>query len=91
MKYQIRYALGGGFGGCEMQDWEDCDADTMDEAESFAYEEACQIYESYDGMHGLQSAEDIRLENPDWDDDSVEAEWREQREGWLDYEAREKP
>jgi hypothetical protein len=86
-KYQIRYGLGGGFGGAG--DWEDCDAKTMEEAEEWAYQEACEMYESYDGMYGIQSWEDIKKDNPDWDEEDIEMEWIEQRESWLDYEARE--
>lgn len=87
-KYEIRYGLGGGFGGpCE---WEDCEAETLEEAEAIAYDEACQVYDSYDGMYGLQTENEIMEENPDFDEEDAAMEWREQRESWLDYEARAK-
>ena len=85
--YEIKYGLGGGFGGAG--DWEKIEASSLEEAEEIAYEEACRVYESYDGMYGLLSFEDIQEENPDWDDVNVEDEWYEQRQGWLDYAARE--
>lgn len=86
--FEIRYGLGGGFGGAG--DWEPCEGvDTLDEAVDCAYEQACQEYDSYEGMHGLGSFDEIQEENPDWDEEEVEEQWRENREGWLDYEARE--
>lgn len=90
MKFEIRYGLGGGFGGCENKDWEPIEADSLEEAENEAYEQACQEYEMYEGMHGLRSAYQI-MEEDGLDEDEAEEEWREERESWLDYEARETP
>jgi len=87
--FQIRYALGGGFGGCEMQEWEDCpEAKTEDQARDIAYEMACQEYESYDGLYGLRSVDEIKEED-ELEQEEAEQSWLEERESWLDYEARE--
>ena len=86
MKYEKRYALGGGFGGCENKDWEECYAETKDEAWSEAYEDAKEEYESYGGMHGLANYEDIKEENPDYTDEEIQEEIDEDMESWLEYE-----
>lgn len=88
MKFEIRYALGGGFGGCGNKDWEIIEAGSLKEAEEEAYEQACQVYEMYDGMYGLRSVSDI-MEEDGLTEEGAEEEWREKRESWLDYEARE--
>lgn len=85
--FQIRYGLGGGFGGAG--DWEDCEeAKTLEQADKIAYEYACQDYDSYDGLHGLRDIEQI-MEEDRVDEDEAEQIWRDERESWLDYEARE--
>jgi hypothetical protein len=87
--WQIRYGLGGGFGGCERNEWEDCEeANNEDQACDYAYEMACQEYEMYDGMHGLRNTADI-MEEDEVDEEEAEEIWREERESWLDYEVRE--
>jgi len=83
--FWIRYGLSGGFGGCESCDWETIAARDEDEAYGIAYEAACELYESYDGMHGLRSVYDI-MEEDEVDEDEALATWAEEREGWLDYE-----
>ena len=37
--WQVKYGLGGGFGGCG--EWEDTDCKTEEEAVNYAYELAC--------------------------------------------------
>lgn len=85
--FEIKYGLGGGFGG--MGNWEKVSAKDIDEAYRIAYEAACEEYESYDGLHGLMSIDDIKATHPDWDDDEIEDEWQEQRDSWIEYTARE--
>lgn len=86
--FQIRYGLGGGFGGTEFAEWEDCNATTHEEAESCAYNLACEEYDSYEGLHGLRSIEDI-MEDEELDEDTATIEYQQERESWLDYEVRE--
>jgi hypothetical protein len=87
--YQIRYALGGGFGGAEKQEWEDCpEAVDLDDAIDIAYGKACEEYEMYDGLYGLRNIEMI-VEEDEVDESEAQSIWEEERESWLDYEARE--
>ena len=83
MKFWIRYGLSGGFGGCG--DWEEIDATDEDEANTEAWHRACEEYESYEGMHGLRTIEDI-MEEDELDEDEAEDHWREERESWIEYE-----
>jgi hypothetical protein len=94
MRYQIRYGLGGGFGGAG--EWEEIEAEDLDAAEQEAYYAACETYENYSGMYGLRSVEEILeelIEVEGWEadglDEAAEETYNEERESWLDYEARE--
>lgn len=82
MKFRIFAGLGGGFGGADEHGVYEFDSD--DEAMEFAYEKACEEYDSYDGMHGLRSVKDI-MEEDDLDEASAESQWRDERESWLSY------
>lgn len=84
--FYIRYALAGGFGGVENADWEKIDCNNLEEAESTAYQAACDEYDNYEGLHGLRTVEQI-MEEDELSEEEAEEEWREEREGWLDYEA----
>lgn len=87
--FRIRYALGGGFGGVKNAEWEDCpEAENMAQAEQFAYEMACQEYENYDGLHGLRTVHMI-MEEDGLSKEEAGEQWKEERESWLDYEARQ--
>lgn len=83
--FYIRYGLGGGFGG--PGDWEVVQCDDFNKAEDAAYEAACETYESYAGMHGLQSVEEI-MEEEQCDEAVAQEIFNEYRESWLDYEVR---
>jgi len=84
--WQIRFGLGGGFGG--FGDWEACDATTREEDEQIAFEGACIEYETYEGLHGLRSTTDI-MEEDEVDEEEAWEIFCEEREGWLCYEVRE--
>ena len=85
MKFLVKYALAGGFGGCERQDGEIIDVKDEEAASDYAWEMACQEYESYDGMHGLRNVEMIMEEDDIENEDEAYEVWEEEREGWLDY------
>lgn len=96
-KFYIRYGLGGGFGGCERNDWEETECFDLAEAQQEAYLGACEEYESYAGMHGLRDIGQIQEEYLEdegeelTEEDAIEM-FKEEREDWLDYEAvSEKP
>ena len=85
-KFEVRYGLGGGFGG--PGEWEEVEETSLDNAEKYAYECACEEYDSYGGLHGLDDIESI-IEEEECSEEDAEIIWRENRESWLAYEARE--
>ena len=86
--FQIRYALSGGFGGCENKDWEEIQAHDLEEANMIAYEYACEEYDSYAGLHGIRDIDEI-VEEDEVDLDEAEEIYHQEREDWIEYEARE--
>ena len=82
-KYRIYAGLGGGFGGAEYIKTTD-DVEKSD-AESEAYEEACNIYYSYEGLHGLFNREDELEEDPDLTDDDLDSMESDDKESWIEY------
>lgn len=81
-KFEIFAGLGGGFGGATSHGTHECK--NKDAAEELAYELALEDYESYDGLHGLRTVEDI-IEQDEVSEDEAYEIWQEEREGWLDY------
>lgn len=88
MAWYIKSALNGGFGGTKYCDWELTDAENEQDAESWAFEAACECYESYGGMHGLFNEDEARDEDPNLTDEDIEEMYNEDRESWLEYEAK---
>jgi hypothetical protein len=84
--FEIRYGLGGGFGGAG--EWVPSNASTIEEANDEAYELAKEEYDGFAGSHGLRTVVQIR-EEEGLDEEEAEEEYNEERDGWLDYEARE--
>lgn len=83
MTWYIRYGMGGGYGGSG--DWEETTADTEDEANEWAYESACEEFES----SGEFDYDDFREEYPDASDEDEWEAYCQERESWIAYEARE--
>jgi len=67
--YIIGYGLGGGFGG--IRNYEVIQASTQEEADSFAYENACEYYEGYVGNYGLRDLGQIMEEEEIEDEDEA--------------------
>ena len=86
MSFEIRYGLGGGFGGAG--DWCPTQAETLESANDEAYELAKEEYDGYAGSHGLRTVAQIMKEEG-LDEEEAEEEYNEERDGWLDYKARE--
>ena len=82
--YNIYAGLGGSFGGYSyigtLQNASE------DEAYQYAFEEACNIYDSYAGYNGIRSIDDIMDEEGVDENEAVET-YIEERESWLDYYA----
>lgn len=80
---RIIYAgLGGGFGGADKVDV--LEFENIEDAERYAWERACQEYESYAGLHGLRDIEQI-MEEEDCDEEIAQEYYNEERKGWIDY------
>lgn len=84
-KFQIRYGLGGSFG--ELCEWEIIDAKNLDEAMDEAYQKSIEVYESYEGLYGLPTIDEV-MESEGVNRQQALEIYEEERESWLDYEAR---
>lgn len=82
--YIIGWGLGGGFGG--IQNFEVIKSHSKDNAEKEAYQNAVELYSTYDGMHGLRSVDDI-MEEDGVDSDEAETIYNDEMESWLEYSA----
>ena len=60
MKFLIKHALTGGFGGCEREDGEIIDVENEEVATNYAWEMACGEYDMYDGRPLGQSIHTLR-------------------------------
>lgn len=80
--YNIYAGLGGGFGGATYI--ETIKNSTLQEAEEYAYECACQEYEDTVGLHGIRSIVDI-MEEDGVDEEEASEIFKEEQESWIDY------
>lgn len=85
MKFAIQYGLGGGFGGCRRMTPEVLEFDSLSDAETYAWEQAVQEYESYGGLHGLTTQEEVMEEEGITDEDEGWEAYLQAIESWLDY------
>ena len=83
--FQIKYGLGGGFGGC--CEWVTVEASSLEIAREQAYQAACEEYESYEGLHGIRGVYEI-MEEDGLEEDEAVAAWQYERDGMIEYEAR---
>ena len=83
--YIIGYGLSGGFGG--IQEYEVIETTSLEDAEIWAWESACENYENYSGMYGLRDITDIMDEDGVEDEDEATEIYAEERENWLEYTA----
>lgn len=84
--FRIKYAMGGGFGGTEFIDWEDCNVATYEEAEKEARYNAIEEYEGYEGCHGVMSWGDIVEENPEYTEEDIQDTYNAEIDSWIEYE-----
>ena len=78
----IGYGLGGGFGG--IQEYEVIETTDLNDANKWAYENACELYEGYAGMYGLRDLEDI-MDEDECNEEDAQIIYEEERESWLEY------
>ena len=76
----------GGFGGLDNADWEEDNFNYASEEDVLAEECAKDLFESYAGLHGVQSWED---ENPDYTENDINEAYREEMDSWIDYKVEE--
>ena len=88
-KYNLYAGLSGGFGGATYVGT--YEFDNIEEATNEAYLLACEVYESYEGCHGILSWEECEAEllesGEDFDEEDVNLYYMEEKEGWLSYYA----
>lgn len=78
----VGYGLGGGFGG--IHNYEVTKQDSENDASIYAWERACEEYESHEGSSGLRSIDEI-IDEEGVHEDEAEEIYNEERESWLDY------
>lgn len=91
-KYNIYAGLGSSFGGAQYQ--YTIEAENKEKAEEIAYNEAVEIYQDFEGTHGIMDWNDcaISLEvDPYTEDDNLIARvdelYDEEIENWIVYYA----
>jgi hypothetical protein len=80
-KWKIYAGLAGGFGGANFIR---TFTGTQEQAEKEAYYAAIEEYESYEGLHGLRTVDEIMEEDGLEYDEAMEV-YNDERESWLDY------
>jgi hypothetical protein len=94
-KFKVYAGLGGGFGGARYETTEEFESE--EKAVDYAYECACQVYESYAGLHGLLDWDGVKEDlivsgfytEEEITDEIIEEAYNESREIWLDYYVKE--
>ena len=86
MKFYVEYGC-----GCGSDNYMIVEAKDLAAADKFAYNQAIEEYESYEGYHGILDKEQVCEEFGIEDINSEEAEiaYQEERESWLSYSAEE--
>lgn len=79
--YNIYAGLSGGFGGANyigtLRD------SNLEEAEKYAYEAACEEYDSYAGSHGLRTVDEI-MEDETLDERDAYETYLQEMEDWIE-------
>ena len=88
-KYNIYAGLGGGFGGATYKFT--TEANSLEEAEDIAYQEAVEEYEEYEGFYGLKTwidcAEELGVDIEEEDSNDVDDLYNNEIESWIEYYA----
>ena len=81
MAFFIKYGMGGGYGGEANVEWEEVAVDTLERAEAWAYEVACEYFES----SGEFDYEAFAEEYPDATEEDEWEAYCQERESWVFY------
>lgn len=88
MKYNIYAGLGGSFGGATYQGTSEFNDE--ESAVQCAYELAVDIYQGYEGLHGILDWNDVAEQeglDPETDGDSIDQAYVDEMESWIEYYA----
>jgi hypothetical protein len=80
-KWKVYAGLGGGFGGAN---YIKTVSGSRDSAEKEAYQAAVEEYESYEGLHGLRTIDQIEEEDGVSYEEASQT-YNDEMESWLDY------
>ena len=86
-RFKIYAGLGGGFGGANFI--EEDEFQDEEQAMLYAWEVAMEVYDTYAGMYGIPSYEELAEEYPDYTEDELEDMYLGDAEVWLDYHVEE--
>jgi len=78
----IGSGMSGSFGG--IRHYQVIQVDTQEEADDWAFEDACEEYDRYSGMYGLREIGEIMVEDNVDEDEACEI-FEEERERWITY------
>jgi hypothetical protein len=84
MKWGIRYS---GIGQADQCDWEMIEAESEDQASREAWSSACEDYDGYAGLHGIETVESLMEEQGLSEQEAIE-EYNDMRESYIDYECK---
>lgn len=93
-KYKIEYGIGGGY---NIEEEEIIECNSLEEAEEIAFEQACEMYESYEPVswsdiednpedYGIDDIEEMSEEEKE---ECIQDVYNEVRESWINYSAAE--
>ena len=93
MKFLIKVAMGGGFGGIRDSDGEIYECKDLDDAYKLAYQLEREEYQSYEGSRGVRDEADI-MEDEGCDEDTAWQIYNEEIDSWIEStveEVKEEP
>jgi len=85
MKFKIKYGIGETMGS---MDEEIIEAASYGDAIDRAYFAAIEVYETYEGLHGIPDVQSI-IDECGLSEEEAEEEYLEERESWLEYSAKQ--
>ena len=87
MIFEIKYGMGGGFGGCG--DWEEIECANIEAAKEEAIERALEVYQRYEGLYGIRGMDMIMDEEGVDEEEAEDIYWNEV-DSYIEYDVREK-